>query len=41
MRLLDEVVVGIAFAAIVMALPAVLWGLFWATYTFWHFVGVM
>jgi len=40
-KLLDELVAGIAFAMIAMALPAILWSLFWGVYTFWHMVGVM
>jgi hypothetical protein len=38
---LDELVCGIAFIAIVLALPSVIWGAFWLMYSFWHFLGVM
>jgi hypothetical protein len=40
-KILDEVVVGIAFAAIVLALPGIIYTAFWLMYSFWHFMGVL
>ena len=39
-KILDELVFGLAIAGIVMAMPAVIWWLFYALYQFWAFVGV-
>jgi hypothetical protein len=38
---LDELVCGIAFAAIVLALPGIIYTAFWLMYSFWHFMGVL
>jgi len=39
-KILDELVFALAIAGIVMAIPAVIWWLFYGLYSFWAFVRV-